>query len=844
MEKSSNQPVREWIKSHRLRFPGYGVWLIGNEPNTAPPDQWEGAALRVLVFRLSPYHTTSTSMTQGLLGQIASGIAGTYVDYGFMPPSMEAGQLIRRSMPPLFGTTSGRPFSDFHVIAFSNSVAQELVNLPWLLGNSRIPLDFQQRMAMKAMPLLVMGGANGQSAFAACGDPRHSMVDALFFGEAEKYFAGMLSLIKEGLLEGAPKPEILKSLQQQIPAVYTAAGGSAGRERSLCSSLEGVEPLVKNPLWYDEESLGTGSLAIDAGCPHLCAFCKEAWEARPYRMRPVEEIAAALEQAKRFQGLDSVNIHSFNVTSHRDILAICRKAGEALARVLVKSQRFDYAARHPELIEAQRALGKNNFTFGLEGISARLRAFLAKNISEAQALRALASLYEGPVRQVKLFLILTGFEEERDYLEFHSFLVRVRDLRSRHRGSGKSPFVLSLTPLISMPHTPMQFNPFPGIGALSESTRKLVLLGESMGMVVRESITPREAHMAQLLLFADSTKASALIEASGKGFYGKEITHAIYKAFVDALPAPWKLWAEGEKTSRDSFPWDCIGAGAGKEALYRAYLALKEKLNEPGPPDAVRSSPPSRGTLIREKEKSQKTIWFTVESGRELAGVPLRFFQVALARALMLGCDSLAAFYREPGPPLDEPLFPLWGTRHFSLIFHDAPACDLQGGIARIAPQWAWSVKGHYREGPEALPGGFILELAMEGFINEHYARQFSTMLTSLGLQHSIRKRGDARVYLFSGKASGRTGISHVLFDYRRQVLHCAVRYRGGCEKIFERSGIRSLWEKNAIAPPRIVAWWRESESLRCGECGKPLWVDALSGEPVSSHPCGSAGRP
>ena len=88
--KRSVFEIEEWIRQKRFRFPGNGLWLIGHEPNTEAPENYKSASLRMLIFRLSPYAYVASSLSHGILAQLSLNVEGVYVDYGFMPPSMEA----------------------------------------------------------------------------------------------------------------------------------------------------------------------------------------------------------------------------------------------------------------------------------------------------------------------------------------------------------------------------------------------------------------------------------------------------------------------------------------------------------------------------------------------------------------------------------------------------------------------------------------------------------------------------------------------------------------------------------------------------------------------------------
>ncbi len=77
------------------------------------------------------------------------------------------------------------------------------------------------------------------------------------------------------------------------------------------------------------------------------------------------------------------------------------------------SQRADILNDTPGLLELELAAGKRSYTLGIEGISRRLRAYLQKGLEESPVRQLLARLLAGGAREVKLFYLLTGYEEPR-----------------------------------------------------------------------------------------------------------------------------------------------------------------------------------------------------------------------------------------------------------------------------------------------------------------------------------------------------------------------------------------------------------------------------------------------
>jgi radical SAM superfamily enzyme YgiQ (UPF0313 family) len=852
-KKWDRESISAWISSNRFRFERAGVWLAGREPNVPAPELYETAGLRVLVVRLSNYHYVVSSMSHGLLGQISETVPGVYVDYAFMPPPREGTALAAEGIPPLFGTASRRPFSDFDVVAVSNAIAQELVNLPWLLHHSGIPFDTEERLNAAGIPLLILGGANAQSAFAACPEKPGgglSLVDALYFGEAETCWPAVLARLLAAKASGVPKRRVLRELAERFPPVYVpSVEKKIDRRLTLLPKLEGMKSLTRSPLWYDVESLGYANIAVDSGCPSLCRFCKEAWEKRPYRVRPVGDVLADIREAKKYQGLDSVNLFSFNFGSHPQAATLLEKAGEEVSSVSIKSLRFDGLLNDNGLAGYLSGIGKKSFTFGLEGVSERLRSFLNKRLCEGEALSAMDAVYAMPLRQIKIFLIVTGYENAEDLAEFDSLLAKIGNIRKRSGNNAGAPVILSLTPLIPMPHTPLQFNPCGERAALERAAASIRTFGRERAMLVRESVGVEEAEVASLLLFAGGAQTRGLVSAGLRYTYQHYMHKPLLRALEGEWDDGWKKWVAGEKTPDDRFPWDILQtAGASeKEQLYKLFEKAKDDLRPAGGNKKAGSGRSGKAADTRQSVPKQPelfTFWFLVETEPRLAGVPVRFFQAALARAFCLADEKLAHAYWRPGPACGElPGLPTCGSYFFSLKFrndvtetlklHEHELKDLSG--FRLL---RWSEGVH-----DPRPEGVILSFRSPAGWKDEFMWEVQRYLNEKGVAYENRKFENGKIVRMTQAGIKLTGCHYLAWDFKSGSLLAALIPGGNYGGLFSEEtplGRLPLTETNVF---RILSWWKRNGERKCPVCRLPEWMDAFDGETVIETPCAYACR-
>ncbi|NUN22643.1 MAG: radical SAM protein [Candidatus Jettenia caeni] len=562
----------------------------------------------------------------------------------------------------------------------------------------------------------------------------YGLVDAVIIGEGEHAIKQFLEIVKEGKSLGLSKAEILNSCHGKVDGFYEPdkyehqytmivqnyseqeLGEKTGSEQvekpspssSLCEKetkiplsnekgLVGIVPrepyvsypvkgaIVYNldqtktmescPLWYDPESLGTGSLQISNGCPCFCAFCAESWERKPYRERSLPKLLEGLRSAKAHQGLDTVNLLSFNFNTHEELYPMVLSFYEETANISLKSQRFDLLSTDRFLVEVLQIIGKTTVSCGMEGISERLRRYLHKNLTEEQVYKACEFLFERGIRELKIFLISTGLEQEEDFLEFEKFVKRLADLKSMCRSNVRSIF--SLTPLYYSPHTPLEFHTCITVLEDTKKIRKKVEhICKLHGMEFRESASHEESWLTQLLAMGDRRLTPALVRSSiTDGFtYYNNIPNQIIKTWRTYLTELGL--SEGHyfraKGKDHIFPWDDIDLGVSKKFLWEEYersIHFRERDYCLGRPQVeaqclgcgacptgaqikkITRHKASQPFLleelhrISESKRNRIIVRLIAEIEPSMRLVPKRFIGIAVARALMLAIPDVVPYY-------------------------------------------------------------------------------------------------------------------------------------------------------------------------------------------------------
>ncbi len=716
----SSQEIRQWYEKNYHLLSLAGLWLKGGEPNTMNPALFHQAELRFLICRLSTYRDVSVSISHPLVAQIAQEVKGVFTDFAFLPPPKDLEIMTASRIPLWVGTTTKEPPCSFDVLGISNSFVLELLNLPKLLHFSGIPLFKNERMTLQDVPLIVLGGASSAVTSVLHGPLNeqgfgnsYGLVDAVFLGEGEYAVKQFLEIVKNGKSQGLSKTEILRACHGKVdgfyepdkyehryekivqnPAGMQSVTENTSDEKVLVEiapkeqhvpypvkgatvyDLDQVKTLESGPVWYETESLGMGSMQISNGCPCFCAFCAESWERKPYRERSLEKLLESLKVAKARQGLDTVNLLSFNFNTHTELYPMILSFYKEMANVSLKSQRFDLLSTDRFLTEVQQIIGKTTVSCGMEGISERLRRYLRKNLTEEQIYKACEFLFERGIRELKIFLISTGLEQAEDLGEFGRFVKQLGDLKNISDSNAR--IIFSLTPLYYPPHTPLQYHKC--ITALEDKKqirREIERICKFNGMEFRESASYEEMWLTQLLAMGDRRLTPALIHSSlTDGF-------VYYNAIPKQILRNWReyltdLGLSGENYFRAKgkdtvFPWDDIDLGIKKKFLREEYersIHFTEREYCLGRPKVEAQclgcgACPSTAHIkkithhkisqpflmeeirrIADSKRNTLILRVVVEIEPALRLVQKRFVGVAIARALMLILPEVVHYYQ------------------------------------------------------------------------------------------------------------------------------------------------------------------------------------------------------
>ncbi len=340
---------------------------------------------------------------------------------------------------------SGRPLTDFAVLAFSISYELDYFNVVNILKAGGIPVRAADRD--ESHPLVIAGGP----CVTANPMPLAPFFDALCIGEAEALLPQLVAVLTEGI--GGTRGDLLKTLAG-LPGIYVpAVPPETPVARQHAASLDNFA--TTSVILSEDTELGDLFLIeAERGCPRGCRFCLVSTAFAPMRWRSAENI---LRQA--WQGLSKrrrVGLVGPAVTDHPQFTEILAGLNKFNAEISVSSLRI--GSLNEAILESLAKGKARTVTLAPEAGSPRLRDLVNKGTTEAQILEAAEGIARRAFQHLKLYFIIgLPTETDEDCEEIVRLALAVKERLDR--GKGNARLTLNVAPFVPKAGTPFQWLP-------------------------------------------------------------------------------------------------------------------------------------------------------------------------------------------------------------------------------------------------------------------------------------------------------------------------------------------------------------------------------------------------
>jgi len=483
-----SQSARKWRAQARAR--------LDEETGTLSREGVESIAL----LYPSPYRTGMSSLGyQQIYRTIHE--RGRSAERAFLPDDVAA---FRASRTPLFTYESGRPVSDFPVVATSVAYELELAGLAEALELSGMEPLAQERSARD--PFVLAGGPLTFSNPL----PLAPFVDAILMGEADETVHQALDI----LFGCASKEEAKRELARAIPSCFVPdLHGDEMPANAKCDpALLPAYAAIRTP---NTELRDMFLLEAERGCHRQCQYCVMRRSTNGgMRIVPKERILELIpDDAKR------VGLVGAAVSDHPKIAEIVETLADQGREVGLSSLRPDRL--NDRFVAALKRAGYRTLTTASDGSSQRLRDMMQRKARERHLEKAARLAREHGMKRMKLYMMV-GLPDETDedideLIEFGTELSKL------------IPLSLGIAPFVAKRNTPLDGAEFAGIDVVKRRLKRL--RWGVKGRVELRSTSARWAWVEYVLAQGGRAEGLALLEAvrNGGGFRD-------YEAAFEAMP--------------------------------------------------------------------------------------------------------------------------------------------------------------------------------------------------------------------------------------------------------------------------------------------------------------------
>ena len=444
------------------------------------------------------------------------------------------------------GLESGRPLSDYAVIAFSVTYELDYFNVVSILRASGIPLYASERD--ETHPLVIAGGA----CITANPMPLSPFFDCICIGEAEAILPPMLPVLSEGIR--GSRTDLLKALAS-LPGVYVPqlqTGTPVARQWLADLDEFPVTSVVLTP---DTELGNLYLIEVERGCGWGCNFCLVSNAFHPARFRSLDVLLAQAETGLQYR--KRIGLVGPAVTDHPDINELVSGIMNMGAQLSVSSLRIKPLS---DTVLSAVAHGTRTVALAPEAGSERLQRVIGKGFTEDDVLESVGKVARQGFRQLKLYFMI-GLPTETDWDIEEAIRLTLKCKAILDRQQRGSRITLTVSPFIPKAGTPFQWC---GMTALQSLEQRLSLLKqglESKGIRVKaESLAWSQV---QAVLARGDLKVSEVL-ADMEAVTLSQWRRAILETHLDT-----DLFAHEQWDVSRELPWAILDSSSRTEHLRR-----------------------------------------------------------------------------------------------------------------------------------------------------------------------------------------------------------------------------------------------------------------------------------
>jgi len=438
---------------------------------------------------------------------------------------------------PATSVETGRQLKDNHIVGFTLTYEEDILNIIQMLEAGNIPVLTNDRGAED--PIIIVGGP----VVSANPEPYADFIDAFVIGEGDLVVHEIVNEVRDAESRG----DAITALST-LHGIYVPSENPEFVSRNVIADLDSLD----YPIAQIVPDVEAGSklepvfgksflLEVTRGCGHSCKFCLVGHICRPRRTRSLAKLKELVKL-----GLENTPVRKVSLIGSSlgdlDRLEdlVCWIVDQGL-ELSVPSLRADSVT--PNLLECLVKGGQRTLTIAPETGSSRLRKIMGKGLDDDAIENAVRLAEAAGYNSLKLYFII-GLPSETDS-DVEDTATMIRNFAQ----NSTMKVTASVNPFVPKAQTRWQQEPQPEIDVLRKKIKQIEKIIKNVPRVTLETLDLRGARVQAALSMGDRSLGKVIQLSATYGGYGG------WRRAEKESGVPFLTLANNTEHLSKGFPW-------------------------------------------------------------------------------------------------------------------------------------------------------------------------------------------------------------------------------------------------------------------------------------------------
>jgi radical SAM superfamily enzyme YgiQ (UPF0313 family) len=413
-----------------------------------------------------------------------------------------------QTLAPNLSVESNRPLRDNHIVGFTLTYEEDILNLIQMLEIGRIPITAAERTAED--PIVIVGGP----VVSSNPEPYVDFVDAFAIGEGDLVIHEIVGAVKttgsrdESIEKMAEIPGIYVPIKSQLKISHITIKDLDSLEYPIAQIIPDVEEDSKFEPIFGKSFL----LEVTRGCGHSCRFCLVGHICQPRRARSLERLKEIAEQGLYRTPAKKVSLIGSSLGDLDRLEDLVCWLVDQGVEVSAPSLRADSVTK--TLLDCLVKGGQRTLTIAPETGSSELRRTMGKGLTDSEIESAIQLAESAGYYSTKLYFIigLPGETDEDVDSTINMIQKIARDSTMR--------ITASINPFIPKARTRWEREAQPDIGTLRAKMKHVQNALRDTPRTTLETLDLRGARIQAALSIGNRSLGKVIRAAASYGGYG------------------------------------------------------------------------------------------------------------------------------------------------------------------------------------------------------------------------------------------------------------------------------------------------------------------------------------